>query len=59
MLVVERVSTTVANEFGSDMLRRFGGLQSLLSPPAHVYYFILLFLLEGKILGDRNLQSKI
>ena len=28
--------TTVANEFGSDMLRRFGGLQSLLSPPAHV-----------------------
>ena len=30
------VSTTVANEFGSDMLRRFGGLQSLLSPPAHV-----------------------
>ena len=28
--------TTVANEFGSDMLRRFGGLQSPLSPPAHV-----------------------
>ena len=28
--------TTVANKFGSDMLRHFGGLQNLLSPPAHV-----------------------
>ena len=26
----------MANKFGSDMLRCFGGLQSLLSPPAHV-----------------------
>ena len=33
---LKMLSTTVANEFGSDMLRRFGGLQSLLSPPAHV-----------------------
>ena len=31
-----QLSTTVANKFGSDMLRCFGGLQNLLSPPAHV-----------------------
>ena len=29
-------TTTMANEFGSDILCRFGGLQSLLSPPSHV-----------------------
>ena len=35
-LDLELEATTVANEFGSGMLRHFGGLQSLLSPPAHV-----------------------
>ena len=41
-------NTTVANEFGSNMLHCLGGQQSVLSAPAHVLPHALRILWSGE-----------